>query len=696
MKDNYSNTVGKAVVPILSFICMSSVCAEELKPLETMEVIGHATLDELRLGLVPEQDTSADFRRSLAKLPGVSVIGNGGVTAIPQYRGLFGDRVSIQVDGAQIAGAGPNAMDSPLSHAVPKPASIVTVYRGIAPVSVGAETLGGAITVESDVQSRFAEQAAWHSNLSLHTRDGGETKHASGYFGFANKTFFVSANGIDQQQDSAEDGRGVVIPNSFYARHGYGADTGVRFGNHMISGTYQKIKTQDSGTPALAMDIEYIDANWYRLHYGFQGTGANNMQAELSLYGNQNEHGMNNFLSRPLANMMMARKNTVDSDARGFKGRVTFSADMGLFSSGMQWDENQHNSTINNPLMGSLKINNFNEIERTRQSVFVDWESEFGAISSKIGTRLTQIDSSAGEVSNSMAMMNPNVAAIVDRFNQADRASAYQFVDFSAHFSGDIDNQLAWQASLARKHRAPSYTELYVWLPLGISAGLADGRNYVGNLDLTEESANQIDLGLTYTASRMQVSPQLFYQSIDNYIVGEPSTDPLANMISTMMSGRDPLQWQNTDATLWGMDILFNGQLSPSLTIDMAATWVRAKRDDINQPLYRIAPATLSTSLNWQSENVLLSVESELVANQKQVSSLQDENPTAGYGLINLMLQYHVNEHIRVSLNVDNLFDKGYQSHLGGVNRVNSSDVMPGERLFSPGREVSATLTVAW
>ena len=69
---------------------------------------------------------------------------------------------------------------------------------------------------------------------------------------------------------------------------------------------------------------------------------------------------------------------------------------------------------------------------------------------------------------------------------------------------------------------------------------------------------------------------------------------------------------------------------------------------------------------------------------------------TAGYGLIHLLLQYHLNEHIKMTLNVDNLLDKSYQSHLSGVNRVNGAEVMADERLYATGQEISAAISLTW
>ena len=87
----------------------------------------------------------ADTAQMLRKMPGANINKNGELTGIAQYRGVFGDRISVAVDGAQISGAGPNAMDAPLSYAPVALLESLTINRGIAPVSSAQETIGGYI-----------------------------------------------------------------------------------------------------------------------------------------------------------------------------------------------------------------------------------------------------------------------------------------------------------------------------------------------------------------------------------------------------------------------------------------------------------------------------------------------------------------------------------------------------------------------
>jgi iron complex outermembrane receptor protein len=686
-----------AVIGTLSIVTLTTQ-ANQKNDLETIEVLGHQENSTLKLDIQALSDSSADYRDSLQRLPGISINGNGPVTGIPQYRGVFGDRLAISIDGAPIGAAGPNAMDSPLSHVVSKPATKLTFYRGIAPITAGVETLGGAVKIETDLPQRFSIQPSASARAQVQRNNQGHVEHYTGHLGYATDTIFASVNGMQQQRDQVEDGRSLEVPNSFYSRSGFGSELGVRHGQHLLHGTYQRIDTDDSGTPALAMDIKYIDAAWYRLHYTYSSQNASgpDTQIQLKAYGNSNQHDMNNFDHRPVNSPMQARLNSVDSIARGYEGIWQNGIGYGALTAGMSWHNNSHNSVITNPLMGSLRVNNFNQVERTRKSAYLEWLTEIEDVALTLGSRFTKVNMQAGEVANSMAMMNPNIFSLVERFNQSERDLGFTFMDFSVHAQSSFDSAWQWQAAVAQKNRAPSYTELYVWLPLGISAGLADGNNYLGNHKLNEETAKQLDLGFSYNSAQLTIAPRIFYQSIQDYIVGSPSEDVVANMVSTMMSGELPLQWQNTDATIWGADVLMTAQLTDKINLDITASWVRGTRDDLEQPLYRIAPASLITQLHWRHEKLILSIESQLLASQQQVSEIQNETPSAGAGIINLSSQYPFNENISVSFSAKNVFDKVYQTHLGGVNRVAEADVAVGERLYETGRELSATLTLLW
>ena len=96
------------------------------------------------------------FATLMSRVPGANVNNNGPLSGIAQYRGMFGDRINVVSDGSNYKPACANAMDAPLSHVPASLTEILKVYRGIAPVSSGMETLGGTIITESR-RSEFSD-----------------------------------------------------------------------------------------------------------------------------------------------------------------------------------------------------------------------------------------------------------------------------------------------------------------------------------------------------------------------------------------------------------------------------------------------------------------------------------------------------------------------------------------------------------
>ena len=117
---------------------------------------------------------------------------------------------------------------------------------------------------------------------------------------------------------------------------------------------------------------------------------------------------------------------------------------------------------------------------------------------------------------------------------------------------------------------------------------------------------------------------------------------------------------------------------------------MRGELRDIDDNLYRIAPPNTSVRLSYSAANWGASVESVLYASQDEVSDTNREKKSAGYGLINLAGNWQVLPSVQLAAGVENVFDKNYQDHLGGYNRVMNSDVEQGDRLPGYGRNLFA------
>ena len=129
---------------IATVLCALPVQADHLE-----ELVVTASQNTLTIDVADELLISSDLAQLLKKAPGANVNTNGPLTGIPQYRGMFGSRIAVSMDGTHLAPSGPNWMDPPMSYAVGGQLESLKIYRGIVPVSVAQESIGGAIDVKS-------------------------------------------------------------------------------------------------------------------------------------------------------------------------------------------------------------------------------------------------------------------------------------------------------------------------------------------------------------------------------------------------------------------------------------------------------------------------------------------------------------------------------------------------------------------
>ena len=523
-----------------------------LQGIETISVKGQVNSLLMATDIDLQKASPPDLRSQLTQLPGINVNGNGQLSGIVQYRGLYSDRVRVTVDDVIISGAGPNSMDSPLSHVIGNMSQRVTLYHAIAPVSAGAETLGGAIDI-SDISPMLSGSRNFEFSgalsASAYSNDG---LSAMALLNAVNDTTYFSLTADVQDGDNLESGSGLNIANTYYNRNGIKLSGGYEKNAHKLSGFVNKRTTNESGTPALAMDIEFVDALVMGLRYEYVINDQWRMYTKLA--GNNNEHDMNNYSQRTAPMPAMQRLNSVDSQGRS--ASLGFTQEYANWQNEYGFDINtaKHNSFITNPNVSMFFVDSFNDVNRDVYSVFGQWRKNIntqrGWLNWQFGTRATRVSATANTIDSNMAAMNPNVAALRDTFNASDRSLDFSLVDAVISSSYSINHSLQVQVSAGIKQKAPSYSQLYTWFPLGISAGLADGRNYLGNLELKKESAAKLDLGLRVSGNDWVFMPNVFYTDVSDYIMGITSTNISANMLANMNNIQVPLVWQNQDAML--------------------------------------------------------------------------------------------------------------------------------------------------
>ena len=107
--------------------------------------------------LAIQKAANVDTATLMTNVSGMAFQVGGAVSSIPVIRGLADDRITVSLDGVDAVPACPNHMNTPLSYVDPSSIKSLQIYKSLKPVSVGLNSIGGAI-VASTGQPTFAEE----------------------------------------------------------------------------------------------------------------------------------------------------------------------------------------------------------------------------------------------------------------------------------------------------------------------------------------------------------------------------------------------------------------------------------------------------------------------------------------------------------------------------------------------------------
>lgn len=692
----------RRLIPASALFC--SVALAQTQNIEEILVIGVQDTHTVRT-----DDTMvapADTAELLKKMPGANINKNGELTGIAQYRGMFGDRINVSINGAHISSGGPNAMDAPLHYAPVALIESLSISRGIVPVSAGQETIGGHVhaqTYAGDYGNSNSFQIAGRAYLGGQTSNNGTV--GSTLLSLTNRNHILRTFLMQENGDDTKFHNGKITPSE-YDRDRWDIGYSYRQGDHEFSIDFARNNTKGAGTAALPMDIQALDSDLFRSRYQWSNFDYT-FTAEYSL--NDIKHWMTNYhLRRPpqtaAGNPDNGRfRNTyTSSDNSGLVLKLEKEVENGLWRTGLDTHYSAHLATIFNPNAPTFFVNNFKDIDRNVVGIYVERELSLtpnGGL--ELGIRYNQVSTSSGEVrsnfnpanlSSGMPFMMNNLAHMLsNQFNALDRSQKDHNVDWFGRFSIDTTYDVTWYIGAARKSRSPSYQERYLWFPASSTGGLADGNNYIGDPGLNPEIAHEIELGFDLNNDRLTFYPRIFYKDVKDFIQGIPSTNPTANTAAQMlanagMGSPNPLQFANIDASYYGFDMEASYVLTDRLSLRSVLSAVRGTRDDISDDLYRISPDNVILALDYRKDNWTTSVESMTYARQSRVSDTNLEAKTAGYTIVNLSGRINVSPDIELGIGINNLLDEEYEDHLSAYNRAYNPDIAIGARLPGIGR----------
>ena len=645
-----------------------------------------------------QSHNSADM---LADVPGVSLHGNGELATIPFLHGLGDERTKIVVDGMTVSSACPNHMNPTLSYVAPAQAAQVTVLAGITPVSLGGDSLGGTISVETPAPAFAEPGSGLHENgvftgfyRSNGTNWGGSLSEA-----IATEHLSLGYVGAFTTTDDYTDGAGRKITSTYAQSTDHALTLVGQYGRNFFAATGSFHHVPFEGFVNAFMDLTHNNATSLNLRYR-RTFNAGSLDAHF--YWQNTLHEMN-FLSDKVAVDGMGADMPMNTHGRdlgylvryevGLSARHTFRAgnELHRFRLDDWWPPVPGMA----PMMGPNTFININNGRRTRLGTYAEFFSHWNSHwSTLLGARNDTMWSNVGDVQGYSSMYAADAAA----FNAENHSRTDVNFDLTALARYDASAHAAFEFGYARKNRSPNLYERYTWSTNMMAASMigwfGDGNMYYGNVALKPETGNVISgtLLLHAQASRpweIKLTPHLNF--IQNYI------DVDVASMSMMGMGTPLLRFANHDArigggelsgfaTLWSNDSAGAGRLSVS------GAWLHGTRTDINTPLYQMMPLNLRLAFDEEAKGFSGGVGAELVDSKSRLDPNRMELRTPGYALLNLHAAYQT-KHLQGGFRMDNLADRLYELPLGG----NNIDIYSATGMMTPvtgrGRSASINLT---
>ncbi len=586
-----------------------------------------ARLDSVRITPPDQSHNPTDAADLLKSTPGANVNKNGPITGIVQYRGMYGSRVNVQVDGLNIAPAGPNWMDPPLSHVAPSQLKEITVIRGVAPVSAGAESVGGSVQATSAALPYSEDGAvAPHGAISGGYDSNNRSFNTGVQLGISSGKDRLQFNGSYDKGQDTQAGNGKDIVPTQYKRRNLGVEYGHRFAHGEGSLGYTNERVDNAGSPALPMDIIYVKGNSYHAAYHSDKDAAG-VRWLADIHYMDTDHKMDNYSLRQVPLMLgmmgmpMYRHAVTNARDFAYKLHASLPAGGGRVTVGTDGWMAKHNADVFDPTNAAFFLQNYNGVKRNRYSLFSEWDAPLtDSLAVRFGVRYSrvQMDSATVSATGFGGMLGTQINMLAANFNNSQQAQNDNLVDVMLQLTQRMSDHLSFSIGAARKQRAPSYQERHLWSPLESTAGLADMRTYVGNIYLNPETSYNLDAGFDWHSERVYFTPRVFFKRVNNYIQGTALTSGTAYNFrvaqGNMLRGGGfctanpldpfciPLQFSNVDAEFYGADAGFGVNITDHVSLDGSISYVRGKRRDISDNLYRMAPLNSTVALSYYGD----------------------------------------------------------------------------------------------
>ncbi|KML66545.1 TonB-dependent copper receptor [Pectobacterium peruviense] len=571
---------------------------------------------------VPASDGS-DY---LKTIPGFSQIRNGGTNGDPVFRGMFGSRLRILSNNGEMLGACPSRMDAPSSYISPESYDLLTFTKGPQTVLWGAGNSAGTVRFER-TPPRFDKPGIQGNASVLAASNDRHDENADVSFG--SEEGYVRLIGNKSQSGDYKEGDGKRVASKWDK---WNAD--VALGWTPDSDTLLELTAGKGDGEARYAGRGMDGSQFKRESLGLRAEKSNigNVfdKLEASVYYNYADHVMDNYTLRSPGGMgMMSMPMASQLDRKTVGGRMMATwiwSDYEL-KSGADMQTNTHRRWRNDGWKKDAQFNTY--------GVFSELTWQASGQSKVIGG--TRIDKTKVE--------NDTGTGVSERHDTL--PAGFIRVEHTL-----ADSPVMLYAGVGYTERFPDYWELF-------SPTYGPGRTQSAFDHVKTEKTTQLDIGAQYSGERLSSWVSAYVGRVNDFILFR--YDPMNARIS---------EADNVNATIVGGETGFSYKLTDSWKTDASLAYSWAKNTDDHRPLPQIPPLEARLGLSWEKGNWSSTGLLRLVSQQNRVAISEgnvvgkDFDNSPGFAIFSANAAYRVNQYVKLSTGVDNLFNTTYSEHL--------------------------------
>lgn len=506
-------------------------------------------------------NTTSDLNQVLNQTSGVRIREDGGVGSNFSFslNGFSGRQVKFFLDGIPMDNFGSSLT---LNNFPTTMVERMEVYKGVLPVSLGADALGGAVNIVTRSNPNFVDLSYGYGSFNTHkagvnaaytNAETGFSARINAFYNYSDNNYQVAVNPIDLNTGQKGPMQKVERFHDGYQSAGAQVELGVTdrpyadklFVGMIVSGNEKDIQTGVTMEQVFGARTAQSQSLIPTLKYKKSNLFAEGL--DLNLYAAYNMTA-NQFIDTARMRYNWLQETIPTSTAEVSRTQLENQDNEALVTANLAYRVNGANALSYNYVLTDFKrsssdVENPDNITFTlpqrlsKQTMGLAWQSTYGAWTATAFGKLYLLHAESFE--------NVSTNNVADYQPTATDRSHFGYGVATAYF---ITPELQAKASFEHTYRLPEAIEL-----------LGDGLYVRRNSALRPERSNNVNVGALYafqlgTAHRLNVEGNFIYRNASDYIrQDQQQVQPVdrqfinvGNVNTTGVEGEIRYNWNNT------------------------------------------------------------------------------------------------------------------------------------------------------